>query len=544
MIGWLISLVLAYSLGGLLALSGVVLSLLFTGSAMATTAIGTLIPVLSDAGEMRTRFGTYLLAAGAVGEFGPILLITLVFSTKGAAENAVILAAFVVVAVAAALMAVRGVGRGWGLLDRSLATSGQFAVRIAVLMVFALGALADSLGLDLLLGGFVAGVIARVALQGHEVEVLESKLTAVGYGFLIPFFFVVSGVNFDLTALTSHPIHLLELPLFLALFLIVRGTPAMVLYRGVLGFRDRAALAVFSATALPLIVAITTIAVTGGAHALIHRRRPRGRWHPVDRDLPRDRPAAASRNPQGRADCGGRTATYPSNASGDLTPDAVQVDSRQLRLGQECARPAVLPPRGIAQEITRDHQHRRSAVFAGEQRAQIEAGAVGQAYVEQHCVGPQVLDSGEARRSSVRLPHDVVAAALEQFTRGAPERNGVVHDQDAEPLRGDRSSVTGGLGLALTAEEQPARESDPGCSARDALHLLLERRYAGRPERSAGHENPPAVGTPEAGGHGGTHPDAALGHLTQHVCHIHRRPEGRRLEREAHPLRAGRLRVG
>jgi Kef-type K+ transport system membrane component KefB len=263
-IGWLISLVLAYSLGGLLALSGVVLSLLFTGSAMATTAIGTLIPVLSDAGEMRTRFGTYLLAAGAVGEFGPILLITLVFSTKGAPENAVILAAFVVVAVAAALMAVRGVGRGWGLLDRSLATSGQFAVRIAVLMVFALGALADSLGLDLLLGGFVAGVIARVALQGHEVEVLESKLTAVGYGFLIPFFFVVSGVNFDLTALTSHPIHLLELPLFLALFLIVRGTPAMVLYRGVLGFRDRAALAVFSATALPLIVAITTIAVTEG----------------------------------------------------------------------------------------------------------------------------------------------------------------------------------------------------------------------------------------------------------------------------------------
>ena len=102
-------------------------------------------------------------------------------------------------------MAVRGVGRGWALLDRSLETSGQLAIRIAVVMVFALGALADSLGLDLLLGGFVAGVIARIALKGREVEVLESKLTAVGYGFLIPFFFVVSGVNFDLTALTRPP---------------------------------------------------------------------------------------------------------------------------------------------------------------------------------------------------------------------------------------------------------------------------------------------------------------------------------------------------
>jgi Kef-type K+ transport system membrane component KefB len=262
--GWVLSLALAYALGGLLALTGVVLSLLFTGSALATTAIGTLIPVLSDAGELRTRFGTYLLGAGAVGEFGPILLITLLFSTKGAATNALILLIFVALAVVAAVAAVRGVGHGWNLLERSLETSGQLPIRIAVVTVFALGALAASLGLDLLLGGFVAGVIARLALRGREVEVLESKLTAVGYGFLIPFFFVVSGIKFDLSALTEDPLHLLELPLFLALFLVVRGVPALVLYRGVLDLRDRASLAAFSATALPLVVAITTIAVEEG----------------------------------------------------------------------------------------------------------------------------------------------------------------------------------------------------------------------------------------------------------------------------------------
>ena len=263
-LGWVLSLILAYSLGGLLSLTGLVLSLLFTGSALATTAIGTLIPVLSDAGELRTRFGTFLLAAGAMGEFGPILLITLVFSTKGAAANALILGAFVALAVVTAVLAVRGVGRGWELLDRTLETSGQLAIRITVVTVFALGALAASLGLDLLLGGFVAGVIARIALTGREVEVLESKLTAVGYGFFIPFFFVVSGIKFDLSALTEDPLHLLELPLFLGLFLVVRGVPALVLYRGVLELRDRVSLAVFSATALPLVVAITTIAVEEG----------------------------------------------------------------------------------------------------------------------------------------------------------------------------------------------------------------------------------------------------------------------------------------
>jgi Kef-type K+ transport system membrane component KefB len=263
-LGWLMSLALAYGIGGLLALTGLVLSLLFTGSALATTAIGTLIPILSDAGEMRSRFGTYLLAAGAMGEFGPILLITLVFSTKGALSNALILIAFVVIAVVGAVGAVRGVGRGWELLERTLETSGQLAIRVAVVTVFALGALANSLGLDLLLGGFVAGVIARIALKGREVHVFESKLTAVGYGFFIPFFFVVSGINFDLDALANEPWRVLELPMFLVLFLVVRGVPALVLYRNVLDRAERIPLAVFSATELPLVVAITTIAVDEG----------------------------------------------------------------------------------------------------------------------------------------------------------------------------------------------------------------------------------------------------------------------------------------
>jgi Kef-type K+ transport system membrane component KefB len=263
-LGWLFSLMLAYLLGGLLALAGVVLSLIFTGSALATTAIGTLIPILRDAGELRTRFGTYLLAAGALGEFGPILLITLVFTTRSAVSNALILVAFIALAVVTAVLAVRGMTRGWPMLERTIEASSQPAVRIAVVLVFALAALAASLGLDLLLGGFVAGVIARLALSGREVGVLESKLTAVGYGFLIPFFFVTSGLQFELSALTEDPVKLLELPLFLALFLVVRGAPALLLYRRLFDRTDRLALALFSATELPLVVAITTIAVDQG----------------------------------------------------------------------------------------------------------------------------------------------------------------------------------------------------------------------------------------------------------------------------------------
>ena len=261
---WVLSLALAYGLGGALEAAGIVVSFLYSGSAMATTAIGTLIPVLRDAGELRTRFGTYLLASGAVGEFGPILLVTLVLSTSHPIEEALLLIAFVVVAVLLALVAVRSVWRGWALLERTFESSSQLAVRLAVVLVFGLVALASELGLDLLLGGFVAGLITRMALRGHELPVFESKLTAVGYGFLIPFFFITSGMKFDLRALTSSGSALLKLPLFLGLFLLVRGLPALLVYRRVFTARERSALAWFSATELPLVVAITTLAVETG----------------------------------------------------------------------------------------------------------------------------------------------------------------------------------------------------------------------------------------------------------------------------------------
>ncbi len=261
--GWLLSVALAYGLGGILAAAGVIVSFLYTGSAMATTAIGTLIPILRDNGELKTKFGTYLLAAGGVGEFGPILLITLVLSTANPFHEAAILVAFIVLALAMALVSVRLAWRGWPALERTFESSSQLAVRITVVLVFGLVLLAGKLGLDVLIGGFVAGMIVRLALKGHELQVFESKLTAVGFGFFVPFFFVTSGIEFDLAALGSAAA-IAKLAMFFCLFLIVRGAPAMLLYRGVLSARDRAALAFYSATELPLVVAITTIATETG----------------------------------------------------------------------------------------------------------------------------------------------------------------------------------------------------------------------------------------------------------------------------------------
>jgi Kef-type K+ transport system membrane component KefB len=262
-LGWALSVGLAYGIGGLLALAGVVVSFLYTGSALATTAIGTLIPILKDSGGLKTRFGTYLLAAGGAGEFGPILLVTLVLTTASPLHEAAILVAFVFLALGVALASVRLAWRGWPAFEKTFEASSQLAVRITVVLVFGLVLLASQLGLDVLLGGFVAGMITRAALRGHELQVFESKLTAVGFGFFVPFFFITSGLEFDLDALGSAEA-LAKMALFFVLFLVVRGAPALLLYRNVLSSTERKALAFFSATELPLVVAITTIAVDAG----------------------------------------------------------------------------------------------------------------------------------------------------------------------------------------------------------------------------------------------------------------------------------------
>jgi Kef-type K+ transport system membrane component KefB len=261
--GWVLSILIAFAIGAALEAAGVIDSFLYVGAAMATTAMGTLIPILHDQGETHNRFSAFLLAAGCAASFGPIVMVTLFLSTDHPLHEALILIAFVAIAVAVALASTGMALRHWPALERTIEASSQLAVRVTVVLVFGLVLLADQIGLDVLLGGFVAGLITRAALEGREIQVFESKLAAVGFGFFVPFFFVTSGIGFDLDALGSAGA-IAKLALFFVLFLVVRGAPALLLYRSVFDRRDRAALALYSATELPLVVAITTIAVDAG----------------------------------------------------------------------------------------------------------------------------------------------------------------------------------------------------------------------------------------------------------------------------------------
>lgn len=276
-LGWLVSLGLGIALAALL--SPHLAAAVFIGIALTSTAMGTLLPVLRDTGDLRTPFGIGVLAVGAVGEFGPLLAISLFLSGRTPLIAASVLVLFAVVAGIAIWLAARGYGkRMHRFITATLHTSGQFAVRLVVFILLALVALSAALGLDMLLGAFTAGVLYRLLLSGapeRDVESIEGKLEAVGYGLLVPIFFISTGVTFDLEALVSDPAMLALVPIFLVTLVVVRGIPASFAAPPDSPTRDRVATGLLGATGLPIIVAVTAIGVehgeltTGVAAALV-----------------------------------------------------------------------------------------------------------------------------------------------------------------------------------------------------------------------------------------------------------------------------------
>jgi Kef-type K+ transport system membrane component KefB len=177
----------------------------------------------------------------------------------------VLLLVFAAVAAVAAVLATRPrhpvLTR---VLTATLHSSAQLGVRISVLAVVGMLALATALGLDPVLGAFSAGIVVRLFLQASEPEEVEevmSRVESIGFGFFIPLFFVVSGVRFDLVSLVEDPSRWLLVPLGLILFLVVRGLPTLVAHQRVLAPPYCRALALYAATGLPLVVVITSIGV-------------------------------------------------------------------------------------------------------------------------------------------------------------------------------------------------------------------------------------------------------------------------------------------
>ncbi len=267
--GWAISFGIAALVGLGLSSVGLVETPLLVAIILCATSLGVIVPVLADVGELNTRFGQLVLAAASIADFGAVILLSLFFSGEsGPGSTAVLLAMFaglLAVAFVAISTAERSRRVGEDLL-RLQDSSAQIRVRAAMVLMIAFVALAEGLGLELILGSFAAG--ALLALLDRDQRVthpnFRTKLEAMGFGLFIPVFFVTVGLRFDLDALLDDPANLAMVPIFLAALLAVRGLPALI-YRGFVGPRRATVAGVLQATSLPFIVAAAAIGMELGA---------------------------------------------------------------------------------------------------------------------------------------------------------------------------------------------------------------------------------------------------------------------------------------
>jgi Kef-type K+ transport system membrane component KefB len=267
--GFLASLALAVAIGFGLKAAGFVESPMLVAIILSATALGVVIPLLKDAGESASEFGQLVIVAASIADFGAVILLTLFFSKEATSGSVrlLLLGGFALL-VALAAVALARAGRSMRLSDALLRlqdTTAQIRVRGAVALLIGSVALAERFGLETILGAFLAGAILSVldrdAMMTHPQ--FRLKLEAIGFGFLIPIFFVSSGLRFDLHALFASASTIAQVPLFLLALLVVRALPAL-LYRPILDGRRIAAAGLLQATSLTFIVAASQIGVELG----------------------------------------------------------------------------------------------------------------------------------------------------------------------------------------------------------------------------------------------------------------------------------------
>jgi Kef-type K+ transport system membrane component KefB len=265
------SAVLGLTTGYVLDAVGLISNPLLVAVTLLATSLGLVIPVLKEGGFNTTRFGQLVIVGSTLGEFAAVLLLSLLFSrdASGIGSKLILLGLFVVLLVFIGL-SLGGLGRRMNIsqvLVRLQDTTAQIRVRGAMLLLVTLVVVAEQTGLETILGAFVAGAVVSMVDRDvkHTHPLFRVKLDAIGYGFLIPIFFIASGMRFDLDALRDDPSTLVLVPIFLVALLVVRGLPT-VLYRNQLA-APRATLAagLLQATSLPFIVTASMIGVDIGA---------------------------------------------------------------------------------------------------------------------------------------------------------------------------------------------------------------------------------------------------------------------------------------
>jgi Kef-type K+ transport system membrane component KefB/Trk K+ transport system NAD-binding subunit len=258
-----LAILIAFVLAGIIAVK----SPLLLGLILSTTSLGVVVPVLKERDLLGSVYGQYLLVIASIADFVTLLLLTVLIAIRSQGLTLDLLLIPVLLALFAVAARITQRFSSRNIIQRIMSelstTTTQIRVRGAFALMVAWVVLAEALGVELILGAFLAGAVASL-VAGPDDDNAKEKLDAIGYGFFIPIFFIMVGVEFNLSALFASPQALLLVPLLLIGAYIVKVIPALLLQRQ-FSWRQTIGAGFLLSSRLSLIIAAASVALNIGA---------------------------------------------------------------------------------------------------------------------------------------------------------------------------------------------------------------------------------------------------------------------------------------
>ncbi|HCU8593749.1 TPA: monovalent cation:proton antiporter family protein [Staphylococcus aureus] len=219
----IISILLAYVFKWLGLVDDVLLMVII----ISTISLGVVVPTLKEMNIMRTTIGQFILLVAVLADLVTMILLTVYGAINGQGGSTIWLIGILVVFTA--ISYILGVQfKRMSFLQKLMDGTTQIGIRAVFALIILLVALAEGVGAENILGAFLAGVV--VSLLNPDEEMVE-KLDSFGYGFFIPIFFIMVGVDLNIPSLIKEPKLLIIIPILIVAFIISKLIPVMFIRR-------------------------------------------------------------------------------------------------------------------------------------------------------------------------------------------------------------------------------------------------------------------------------------------------------------------------
>ncbi|MBJ6215903.1 monovalent cation:proton antiporter family protein, partial [Staphylococcus aureus] len=219
----IISILLAYVFKWLGLVDDVLLMVII----ISTISLGVVVPTLKEMNIMRTTIGQFILLVAVLADLVTMILLTVYGAINGQGGSTIWLIGILVVFTA--ISYILGVQfKRMSFLQKLMDGTTQIGIRAVFALIILLVALAEGVGAENILGAFLAGVV--VSLLNPDEEMVE-KLDSFGYGFFIPIFFIMVGVDLNIPSLIKEPKLLIIIPILIVAFIVSKLIPVMFIRR-------------------------------------------------------------------------------------------------------------------------------------------------------------------------------------------------------------------------------------------------------------------------------------------------------------------------